>query len=153
MDFIFENIYLLVLAAAGIAQWWKSTQEAKKERENNAPPREVAPPPVYQPYKENFPSPVIPPPLPNKSGSPAPSLVSMRRAQEELARQEAMNEKLKEAKRAKQKKKSQEKTQEVYSQTVVAKSSKSIRSALSNRHEIRRAFILKEILEKPVGLR
>lgn len=152
MDFILENIYILLLAAAGIAQWLKATQEAKKERQNAGRPqqpeqREIS----YEDIEREFRDIVIPPPLPKHQSTPPP-LVSQRKLQDELLRQEALNEKLKELKRTKQ---TRSKEGEFVHQPKPAEKeiSTHLLPALSSRNEIRKAFILKEILDKPLGLR
>ena len=73
-------------------------------------------------------------------------------ASDELARQQALIDQAREFKRAKGARKSKE-AKPAVARTVSGAPSSSIRGRLHNRSELRSAFVLKEILEKPVGLR
>lgn len=178
MDFIIENIYLLVLAAAGIVQWWKSTQDAKKERENPQQPGGYDPQELEEFIEEEErrqSRPAVPPPLPSgQSGSmpgversPVPSFRKKAAEKEpnafaptpvfedELARQATLAEQLKGLKQGRKAKPARvarlARGSESSDEPVFM--SGSLRSRLGNRKELRQAFVLKEILEKPVGLR
>ncbi|MGJ8644609.1 MAG: hypothetical protein ACSHX9_14460 [Luteolibacter sp.] len=172
MDFIFDNIIWFVMAAAGIVQWWKSTQEAKqveREQEGRQQEREN-----YEEFIEEaesrIPNAAVPPPLPAGGGDPMPGVErspvpDLRRRgkrevaeaspitemNSELARQAALAEQISELKRAKkdsrpnfdiQKKKKTE-----------TSGGLGLKARLKNGQELKDAFVLKEILEKPVGLR
>jgi hypothetical protein len=179
MNFILDNIYIIVIAAAGLVQWWKSTQDAKKERENQHLPEEYSRKQLeeFQEQAERRHSrPTAPPPLPRGSNpvppsfdrSPTPALKKSRPTSEakafvmaphyqeealqaELERQAAIAEQLSGLKQARKK-------QEVILRSKREKAkpamvSGSIRDRLKNRSELRQAFVLKEFLEKPLGLR
>ncbi len=179
MDFVLNNIYIIIIAAAGLVQWWKSTQDAKKERENQPPSQEYFPREVEefleQVERKNS-RPVVPPPLPagarpvppKMDRSPAPMLKKANKPtseakafinaphyveeaqQAELARQAAIAEQLSGLKQAKKNQQEILTAKREKAKTVV---SGSIRDRLKNRSELRQAFVLKEFLEKPVGLR
>lgn len=180
MDFILDNIYFIIIAAAGLVQWWKATQEAKKERENPSQSEEYMPRELeefLEQAERRHVRPAVPPPLPHGANpvppsferSPVPSLKKANRptseakafvkaphyiqeAQEaELARQAAIAEQLSGLKQAKKNK--QETIQTANREKAKTVVSGSIRDRLKNRSELRQAFVLKEFLEKPVGLR
>lgn len=178
MDFIFDNIYIIIIAAAGLAQWWKSTQDAKKERENQ--PSEEYLPQDVQEFLEQVgkrqPRAVVPPPLPKGASpvpprmdrSPTPMLKKAHKPtseakafinaphyieeeqQAELARQAAIAEQLQ---GLRQVRKNQEVVLTEKREKAKVVVSGSIRDRLRNRSELRQAFVLKEFLDKPVGLR
>lgn len=178
MDFIFDNLIIIIIAASGLVQWWKSTQEAKRERENPQP-EEYLPPELEELLEqmERKPArPAVPPPLPAGANpvppsfdrSPVPTLKKANRPtseakafvnaphyveeaqQAELARQAAIAEQLSGLKQARKKQEVIQSAQREKVKTVV---SGSIRDRLKNRSELRQAFVLKEFLDKPVGLR
>lgn len=185
MEFIIDNIYLLVLAAAGIAQWWKATQDAKKERENPQPPEEFDPGELEEFIEEAErrqarqavppPVPSVPPPLPSGERGPMPGVErspvpALKRKgaatelqtftnapglDEELDRQAALAEQLQGLKQARKARPARiarlARGAEDSDKPVFAGGS--LRSRLGNRRELRQAFVLKEVLEKPVGLR
>ncbi len=190
MDFIIDNIYLLVLAAAGLAQWWKATQDAKKERENPQPPEDFDPEGFDPGELEEFieeaerrqaraavppPVPSVPPPLPSGERGPMPGVerspvpaLKRKNAEprsqtftnapgldDELARQAALAEQLRGLKHARIARPARiarlARGAEDSEKPVFAGGS--LRSRLGSRRELRQAFVLKEILEKPVGLR
>jgi len=175
MDFIFDNLIILLIVASGLVKWWTTTQEAKREREN-PPPTEEYDPGELEDFLEqaarNDPRPAVPPPLPaNQSGpmpgverSPVPNLrkksseppplVEMSGVQAELARQAALAEQLKGLKQAKQARTA--KLAPILGErkkSALAGNTGSLRSRLGNRRELRQAIVLKEILDKPIGLR
>lgn len=164
MDFIFDNIYWLVIAAAGIVQWWKSTQEAKEEARRNAEgyrPDEIEE--MVAQAERAHPRPAVPPPIPQ--AAPAPAL--RRRGQEvpvrefnpyqansgELERQAKLAEQMKLLKQAKKQRSLDESPVSASRRKKPVESTGSLRGRLQNRRELRQAFVLKEILEKPLGLR
>lgn len=174
MDLILDNIYFIIIAAAGLVQWWKTTQNAKKEREEEQRTKKYFSGQVEERRQSR---PVVPPPLPAGANptppkldrSPAPMLKKVDRAaaeakafvnaphyiQEaqaaELARQAAIAEQLSGLKQARMNK--QEAIQVEKREKAKTVASGSIRDRLKNRSELRQAFVLKEFLEKPVGLR
>lgn len=166
MDFIFENIYWLVLAAAGIAQWWKSTQEAKEEARRNT--HEYDPDELEEFLEEAEranPRPAVPPPLPRNEPAPAPTLRrasaeppplefnSYEGASGELERQAKLAEQVKLLKQAKRQRSMDEAPTSASRKKKTVESNSTLRSRLQSRRELKQAFVLKEILEKPVGLR
>lgn len=179
MDFIFDNIFIIILAASGLVQWWKSTQEAKKERENQRYPEAYDPEELEEflgQAERRHARPAVPPPLPTagesqvmpgvernrvptlKRSQSIPEAKAFTRAphyqqehEEELARQAALAEQLSGLKKVKKK-------QEPVLGNSRKKTTKpfvggSLRDRLSNRRELRQAIVLKEILDKPIGLR
>lgn len=121
MDFIFDNIYIVVLIAAAVAQWLNSQREARKaEREQDEPSVDIeeifgpdfdfGEPPQQRLPSQSVPPPIrrseaaVPPPLfraeqqappiapQRQSDQPLPTVASA--AQTELARQNEMMEKL-----------------------------------------------------------
>lgn len=172
MDFIFDNIIWFVMAAAGVVQWWKSTQEAKQEeKEQEARRRERE---SYEEFVEevesSLPKAAIPPPLPAGGGEPMPRVdrspvPDLRRSgkrevaevlpreeiDSELARQEALAEQIRELKLSK---KDNRTTFEIRKKKKAETSGGvGLKARLQDRKELKDAFVLKEILEKPVGLR
>ena len=161
MDFVLDNIYWLVIVAAGLVQWWKATQEAKAERQREA--EEYNPADMGEMPGRNSPRPAIPPPLPQ--AAPAPAL--RRSAPEpppfetnpygtlpgELERQTQLAEQIKLLKRAKRQRSPEETPTVTSRRRNPVESSGTLRGRLGNRRELRQAFILKEVLEKPLGLR
>ncbi|MES2980688.1 MAG: hypothetical protein V4727_00110 [Verrucomicrobiota bacterium] len=179
MDFIKDYIFIIIIVASALAQWWKSTQEAKKERENpyqpdSHIPRELED--LLEQVERKHPRPAVPPPLPRGANpvppsfdrSPVPALKKANRPtseakafvnaphyqeealQAELARQAAIAEQLSGLKQAKKKQEVLLTAKREKAKTVVYGS---IRDRLKNRSELRQAFVLKEFLDKPVGLR
>ena len=170
MDFIIDNIYLLILAAAGIAQWLKATQEAKKERENPQPKEDEFSLEELEEFigqaERHHP---VPPPLPTNDGGPMPgverspvpnlkktngppSIAEMSRDEGELARQEAIATQLKGLRQAKQARVAKLSTDKKEKGGSASRPG-TLRSRLGNRRELRQAIVLREILDKPVGLR
>lgn len=167
MDFIFDNIYWLVIAAAGIVQWWKSTKEAKaakEEERGNA--RDFTPEELeefFEEVEQAHSRPAVPPPLPQA----APAPVLRRNASEppplefdpyegisgELDRQAKLAEQVNQLKQAKRPRKREEAPTATSRRKKPVESTGSLRGRLQNRRELRQAFVLKEILEKPIGLR
>lgn len=169
MDFIFDNLIFFVMAAAGLVQWWKSTQESKAERQAEAEVEAES----YEEFVEEVERRMAmnPPPLPAGGAEPRPGMgrspvPDLRRngKQErgatapplpemgaELMRQEALAERMRELKKAK---KAGNPNFEIRKKGRVERASGGgLRGRLQSRRELRDAFVLKEILEKPVGLR
>lgn len=168
MDFIFENLIWLIAAAAGIVQWWKSTQEAKGEKRRNTPEYSDEELEEYLEQEERAqPRPAVPPPLPHAAPAASPAPLLRRRGAEsppvtvdllqgnsaELERQASLAEQMKLLKQAKRQHSLEESSKSAYQKRKPAEVSTSLRGRLKNRMELRQAFVLKEILEKPLGLR
>jgi len=168
MDFVFDNIIWLIAAAAGLVQWWKSSQEAKDERRRNTPEYDAEELEEFLEQAEPaHPRPAVPPPLPDAAPAPSPAPFLRRRGAEsppvtvdllqgnsaELERQASLAEQMKLLKQAKRQHSLEESSMLAYQKRKPVEVSTSLRGRLKNRMELRQAFVLKEILEKPVGLR
>ncbi len=134
MDIITDNIILILLVIGGaISQWWNARIESKKkeipELEDVATNHEVFPEFVQRQMPEKLPE-----KLPE---------VAINR---ELARQQELAERVKKAKLLKSEKLGKQSVQET-------KSSTGLKARLNSKEQLRDAFMLKEILDKPVGLR
>ncbi len=169
MDFIFDNIIWFIAAAAGLVQWWKATQEAKEEARRETHEHEYDPAELeefLEQAERTHPRPAVPPPLPQAAPVPASAPTMRRRSQEapplefqpmegvstELERQAKLAEQLKQAKRQRSLDQAPVSASR-RKKPVTAESAGTLRGRLQNRRELRQAFVLKEILEKPVGLR
>lgn len=183
IDFLFENIYILIVIAAGVAQWLKSTQEAKKERENADPYEsefdysEEALEEFLEDAERAHPRPAVPPPIPagqsrEKKIAPPPMLQRSRQAErqesreekldafsmpdghdKELARQEALAERLSGLKQARKAREAPVDIRAFGKKRKTKVPVGKLRNRLRSRQELRQAMVLKEILSKPVGLR
>ncbi len=204
MDFILENLYVLIFVAAGIAQWVNSQREAMKT-EMEAQRRREQPQPQQLEEEDDFfgpdfdfdeaqenlereaerraPAAATPPPLPStatvtSSGplpgverSPVPSLLRRNPAphveittapshfEAELARQAEMLEQVRVFKQATTARSLEDaaalKASAAYGPVATVRDAggAGLRARLRNRRELKQAIVLKEILEKPVGLR
>ena len=170
MDFISEYFYVIILIVGAIAQWLKSRSESEQEEEYRGEE------PDYNPEElEEFigeaerrnPRPAVPPPLPAGGALPGvgrSQVPDLRRneppplqeaAEEfdfsaELDRQQALIDQAREFKHEKSARKSIEVKPAVV-RPVSKEMATGIRERLHRRTELRSAFVLKEILEKPVG--
>ncbi len=168
MDFVFDNLIWLIAAAAGLVQWWKASQEAKEESRRNTPEYNAEELEEFLEQAERFhPRPAVPPPLPQAAPAASPPPLLRRREAEppaasfdvlernsaELERQVSLAEQMKLLKQAKQHRSLEESSMSAYQKRKPIEVSTSLRGRLLNRLELRQAFVLKEILEKPVGLR
>lgn len=172
MDLIFEYGFLLIMAAAGLAQWWKSTQEAKAEQKAAEARRRQRE--SYEEFVEevesSIPKAAVPPPLPTGGGEPMPGVDrspmpdlrrSVKRAVNqapplpemgsELKRQAALAEQIRELKRAKRAERPSFDNQK--KKKAELSGALGLKARLRNGRELKDAIVLKEILEKPVGLR
>lgn len=173
IDLIIDNLFILIIVASGLVKWWTDTQEAKRARENPQQGQEFDPEELEDLFEEaerRHSRPAVPPPLPTSQSGPLPGVdrspvpnlkrkttesstfVPTSGVEAELARQALLAEQLKGLKLAKQAGDSTP----VFGQQrkkVTAAPTGSLRSRLANRRELRQAFVLKEILEKPIGLR
>ncbi|QTN32104.1 hypothetical protein HZ994_07105 [Akkermansiaceae bacterium] len=163
MDFISEYFYVIILIVGAIAQWLKSRSEAKDE--GGYHPDELEE--FEMEAERRIPRPAVPPPLP-PSGAAVPDAVrpavpDLRRQSPpplleafdpsaELSRQQALMERAREFKKAKSARTTKAPKQ-AGERAVSTAPAGSIRNRLHKRSELRSAFVLKEILEKPVGLR
>ena len=168
MDFIFENIIWFIAAAAGLVQWWKSTQEAKEEARRETHEHEYDPGELeefLEQAERANPRPAVPPPLPMETTVAPPALrrsVPEAPAREsnpyqgnagELERQAKLAEQMKLLKQSKKHRNLEDSPISNPGWKKPVETTGSLRGRLQNRRELRQAFVLKEILEKPVGLR
>lgn len=171
MDIILDNIFLIILLLVGaVSQWLKARGEAQQEQPPHYDPTELEE--MIEEEERRRSRPAVPPPLPpaafpQPSGNmtaPAPSLRRKSREPEpatfdtssELARQQELAEKLREMKRtrgARQFNESLIPRRNKLATAGPAVAATGLKARLANRVELRQAFVLKEILEKPVGLR
>ena len=186
MDFIFDNIIILIIAASGLARWWKATQDAKKERENpvefeseskfeseyqydaeeleefieqaeRRQARAAVPPPLPVGQHQAEVKPSLPPVLQRSRKPEIEEFDPFSEAddhEKELARQAALAKRLSGLKEAR---KAREAPQDIRSSGPKKPRVKTpiggLRSRLRSRQELRQAIVIKEILDKPVGLR
>lgn len=173
MDFLSEYFYIIILVVGAIAQWLKSRSEQEDEgryehEEHTYDPKELE---EFESEAERLnPRPAVPPPLPSSGGalpgvgrSPVPDLqrksapplvqAAYMEATDDLARQQALMDKAREFKRAKRARATKEPKESGAKAAVSTTTGGGIRSRLHTRRELRSAFVLKEILDKPVGLR
>ena len=168
MDIIKDNIFLIILLLVGaISQWLKARGEARQNQDTGYDPE------MMEEAEHRHSRPAVPPPLPptafpQPAGSviaPTPALRRKSREIEpapaafdsaaELARQQQLADKLQEMKRTSGARQTNEgllpkKHSVAYASTT---SNSTLKSRLRNREELRQAFVLKEILEKPIALR
>ena len=174
MDIIRDNIYLIILLFVGaISQWLKARGEARQNQDPGYDPADLEE--MLEEAEPRHSRPAVPPPLPPHAfpqppGSmvaptPAPALRRKSREAEaaptafdtssELARQQQLADKLKEMKRTRGAREISDSLlpQKRSLADVGTVSGVSLKSRLRSREELRQAFLLKEILEKPVALR
>ncbi len=173
LDFLFEHSYVLLIFAGVVAQWIKSRNEAKEEarqleerlRRRKAAETTLSDSPSVPTEKtaaksrQKAPR-AVPPPLSSADSSPTLKEVAGKMSSE-LARQAAIKEKMQALEVAK--KRSRETYREIQEKSRKVKpaisaqadlgSGLSLSARLKNRHELRRAIVLKEILDKPIALR
>lgn len=171
MDFFLDNIFVIILLFVGaISQWLKARSEARQNQDPSYDPADLEE--MMQEAERRYSRPAVPPPLPPNAfpqapGSviePAPVLRRKSREAEpaptafdtasELARQQQLAQKLKEMKRTRGAREiSDSLLPQIRSgRDVSPTTGVSLKSRLGNRKELRQAYVLKEILEKPVGL-
>jgi hypothetical protein len=174
MDFLSDYFYIIILIVGAIAQWLKSRSET-----TDASPYEHEEP-HYDPdvleelereAERRNPSPASPPPLPSGGGSlpgvgrsavpdlrrkvnapPVPAAAYLD-SSDESVRQQSLIDKAREFKSAKRARVVKEPKGFGAKPAVPIAPGGSLKSRLHNRRELRSAFVLKEILEKPIGLR
>lgn len=151
-EFILDNIKVVI--GLVIAFFWivgKISEARKKQQEQQpwSPPEEDTEYPGQEYYDpeppEVYQRPAVPPPLPRPVAQFIPS------EDHELARQRVMEERLS----ALRKEKTAAKSGKIVRKTAqpVPMVSPSIKARLRDRRELRRAIIMREILDPPVGLR
>lgn len=154
MDFIFDNLKFIigiVVAALWIIGKISEAKKASQEEQPRPQPWEAD-----EDYENWEPEPNPrdqPPPIPQFRNAPPPPLpVFVAAPDEELQRQRVMHERLaaiRSEKRSTQPKKTTAKKAAAPATLV----SPSIKARLRNRKELRRAFVMREILDPPVSLR
>lgn len=171
MDIITDNIVIILFLVVGaIVQWLKTRGEARQNQDTGYDPADFEE--MMQEAQRRQSRPAVPPPLPptavpHPAGTvvaPAPALRRKSRELEasptfdtssELARQQQLADKLKEMKRTRGARQLNENVMSSKRPAgdQVPATGVSLKARLGNRRELRQAFVLKEILEKPVGLR
>jgi len=155
MDFIFDNIKILIFVGAAVLWVVGKIAEAKKKQQEQQQGQpwspadddgydyDEAPQSAPPPYR-----PMVPPPLPRAAVAP-PDFPSEDR---ELARQRAMQERLS-ALRKERTAVSKASKKPVKAKAAPMVSPSSLKARLRDRRELRRAIVMREILDPPVGLR
>ena len=169
MDIILDNIFLIILLLVGaISQWLKARADAKQGQEPGYDPAELEE--MFEEVERRQSSPAVPPPLPpafpvphGSTAAPVPNLRRTSRdapiaaaafdTSSELARQEQIAEQLKELKRTRGARETGDALIPRNRGRGAASAGSSLKSRLGNRNELRQAFVLKEILEKPIIMR
>jgi hypothetical protein len=166
MDWIFDNFQIVALVALALASWFKSRMDAKAaEREEREARRELEEPEdVFGPqeeWREVLPAPMVPPPLVKVNPPPA-RVVTYEAASEteaELKHQMDLQERLRQIRETKavttggaaatRARSVSRQTSQKSTPTAPV----SLRGALHNRGQLRRAILLREILGPPLALR
>lgn len=174
MDFILDNIFIIILLFVGaISQWLKSRGEAAQDKDPGFDPTDFEE--MIEEAERRQSLPAVPPPLPSpvfnrpQQGPAATPVPALRRSQREaarpaaatydsgaeLARQEGLAKELKEMKRAKGARATADQAipriRPAGTSGPIAATT--LNARLRSRRELRQAFVLREILEKPLGLR
>jgi hypothetical protein len=162
MDWIFDNFQILALVGLALASWLKARSDAKAtEREEQEARRELEEPEEFFGRGENWemprrpePAPSVPPPLVRKAPPPIPAFETDR----ELKRQMEIQERLREIRETKAVTTggaavTRARTKSAKATKPAIKGPVSLRAALRNRGQVRRAVLLREILGPPLGLR
>ncbi len=154
-EFITNNIKILIFVGAAVLWVIGKISEARKNKEEQQQPQQEPWSPEddgYEPHERQEPvpppyRPMVPPPLPRAVA--APDLPSEER---ELARQRAMQERLSALRQERDAvSKAAKKPAKAKPQPMVSPSS--LKARLRDRRELRRAIVMREILDPPVGLR
>lgn len=176
MDIITDNIVLILFLIVGaIVQWLKARGESREQGQDPGyDPADIEE--MIEEAERRRSRPAVPPPLPpaafpHPAGTvvaPAPAPALRRKSREpeaapaaafdttaELARQQEIADKLKEMKRTRGAREINDSvlTRKRPAGDPVPATGFTLKFRLGNRRELRQAFVLKEILEKPVGLR
>ena len=183
MQWIFDNLQILIAGAALVAYWLNNMRQAKEEAarerqeaeaevedhfgpdfdfgtpEEATPPRQNTPPPAPPPKPQAGPPPIL---RPTRAASPPPAVLSA--VETEMARQQALQERLRQVREARQTRTTATTTggaaatqarvtgRTATSPATPASASASLARRLRDRQEIRRAIVLREILGPPPGL-
>ena len=158
-EFILENIKVVIGLA--VAFFWivgKISEARKKQQEQQpwSPPEQqegddgYPPQEYYEPEApEVYERPAVPPPLPPSMPRPVAQFIPSEEG--ELNRQRAMEERLRALRKEKTTAKSTRTARKAAQPPPMV--SPSIKARLRDRRELRRAIIMREILDPPVGLR
>ena len=179
MQWIFDNLQLLIAGAALVAYWLNNMRQAKEEA---ARERQEAESEVEDPFGPDFdfgipehetaarpdapqPPPIpqaAPPPIlrPTRAASPPPAVLTA--VETEMARQQALQERLRQVRESRQPRstttggaaatQARVTGRTATSSATPASASASLARRLRDRSEIRRAIVLREILGPPPGL-
>jgi hypothetical protein len=158
MNWIFDNLQIVVLVLLGVGSLVKSVLESKakaaREREETYNPEDVFAPDEEYGEPQRRPMPSVPPPL-RQAGYEMEAASETARA---LKHQQDLAERLRQIRETKATTTGgAAATRARVAAKGVAKSSvqvpSSVRARLRNPAEVRRAFVMREILDPPVGLR
>lgn len=162
MDWILDNLQIVILLALAFASWLKMRLDKKNEEGENPPVDPTvwedeeedwpAPPPLHRHDPGNAPPPLVqvrpaipsPPPLPKFVDAPQASAV--------LEQQKKIAEEFRRIRQAKQAP-PMPVAKKARPAAMARVSSTPLRAALRDRSAVRRAVVLREILDRPVGLR
>lgn len=156
MTWILEHLQLVLIVGLGLAGWLKSRYDAQNEAQEHEEEEILAPP-------TNRPVPTRPPPMP-RTGAPPP-LVSLSAVHEqdarELRRQQELAERLRIIRENTKPRKSsagqatagRARGTPQRGAAAAAKPGLTLRNRLHDPAEIRAAVVLREVLDRPVGLR
>jgi hypothetical protein len=166
MDWIFDNFQIVALVGLALASWLKSRADAKAaEREEREARRELEEPvDIFGPaeeWREVQPAPMVPPPLVKVKPQPG-RVVTYEAANEtetELKHQMDLQERMRQLRETKAvttggaavtraRSTSRQTAQKSTSTAPI-----SLRGALHNRGQLRRAMVMREILGPPLALR
>jgi hypothetical protein len=162
MDWIFDNFQILALVGIALATWLKKRADDKAaEREEQEARRELEEPQEVfgpdeawgSPYQEPAPS-SLPPPLVRVAPPPMPAFET----EAELKRQMEMQERLRQLRETKAVTSggaavTRERTKDAKHPKISSAVPVSLRGALRNHSQVRRAIVMREILGPPLGLR
>lgn len=144
MDWLTDHLQILVILAAVIGGIWNKFSDWKKQAEEK-----TAPPPLRRAPRSASPPPI--PRAPREIPAVSPAMISQEETENLLRRQAEMRDRLQAAKAAKRAEAAKSKSGRSTPSLAIGKPS--LTATLKNRGELRRAFILKEILDPPAGLR
>jgi len=145
MSWVFDNLQIVIAIAAGVAYWLNNMRQAKESREQDVPPVDAED--IFGPdFDFGEPESVVPkpPPLPVADNG---EFLRQQQLQERIRivrENKASNRSSTEVSRTWQQKKDVPKKVEAFPN--------SIKSRLKTPGEIRKAFIMREILGPPTGL-
>jgi hypothetical protein len=152
MNFLFENLQIVVIVAAILFSGLQKLWEMKRKREEEQPwePQEEDFRPIedFQPAvpMEDLPRRVVPPPLARYVPAPEPELERQKKMEERLKAVRAA----KSAGTAKPAASAKSKSKNVAPPLV---SPSKLRDRLRDPKEVRRAIVMREILGPPLGLK